>query len=185
MNDAAIQIRSYRPLDHRQCRALWAELAELDRKVLGDPGIGGADPGAAFEEYLTRLDLSGMWVAEDPEHGVVGLVGLVLGGGYGLGLASGGAPRGLSGTVEPIIVTDRVRGRGVGRALLEHVAAQARQRGMRRLSVAPSPRNVAGLHALHEAGFDQLAALTLTMNLTPSGGAGTDILDLHGLPFHY
>jgi GNAT superfamily N-acetyltransferase len=185
MNDTRIEIRSYRPLDHRQCRALWAELAELDRKVLGDPGIGGADPGAAFEEYLTRLDLSGMWVAEHPEQGVVGLVGLVLGGGHGLGLASGGAPRGLSGTVEPIIVTDRLRGHGVGRALLEHVAAHARQRGMRRLSVAPSPRNAAGLHALHEAGFDQLAAVTLTMNLTPGASHTDQTLDIRGLSFRY
>jgi GNAT superfamily N-acetyltransferase len=185
MNDAAIRVRSYRPLDHRQCRALWGELAELDRKVLGDPAIGGADPGAAFEEYLTRLDLSGMWVAERPDEEVVGLVGLVLAGGAGLGLASGGAPRGLSGTVEPIIVTDRVRGQGVGRALLEHVAAQARQRGMRRLSVAPSPRNEAGLRALHEAGFDHLAAVTLTMNLTPGTTDDGRTLDLHGLPYRY
>ncbi len=185
MNDGAVRIRSYRPLDHRECRALWAELAEYDRKVLGDPNVGGADPGAAFEEYLTRLDLSGMWVADHPEDGVVGLVGLVLGGGAAPGAASGGATRGMSGSVEPIIITDRVRGQGVGRALLEHVADQARKRGIRRLSVAPSPRNVSALRALHAAGYQHLAALTLTLGLTPDGSAGDQELDLHGLQFRY
>jgi len=185
MSDAAIHIRSYRPMDHRECRALWAELAELDRKVLGDPGIGGSDPGAAFEEYLTRLDLSGMWVAEDPEQGVVGLIGLVLGGGAAPGTASGAAVRGMSGVVEPVIVTDRVRGQGVGRSLLDHVAAQARQRGMRRLSIAPSPRNGTALHTLHEAGYQRLAAVTLTLNLGPADQSDGEDLELHGLTFRY
>jgi GNAT superfamily N-acetyltransferase len=189
MTDAAIHVRSYRPLDHRECRALWAELAEVDRKVLGDPGIGGADPGAAFEEYLTRLDLAGIWVAESQDQGqdqgVVGLVGLVLGGGAAPGLASGAAVRGMSGVVEPIIVADRVRGRGVGHALLEHVAAQARHRAMRRLSVSPSPRNAEALRSLHEAGYDQLSALTLTLNLGPDTGQAVERLDVDGLSFRY
>jgi GNAT superfamily N-acetyltransferase len=185
MNDAVVRVRSYRPLDHRECRALWAELAEMDRKVLGDPSVGGADPGAAFEEYLTRLDLSGMWVAEHPEFGVVGLIGLLLGGGAAPGAASGGSSKGLSGAVEPIIVTDRVRGQGVGQALLDHVAGQARRRGMRRLSVSPSPRNVGALHSLHAAGFRHLAALTLTMSLTPDARGSDQELDLQGLPFGY
>lgn len=185
MTDASVHVRAYRPLDHRDCRALWAELAEVDRKVLGDPQIGGADPGAAFEEYLTRLDLAGMWVAEHPEEGVVGLVGLLLAGPSAPGLASGGAARGVSGLVEPIIVTDRVRGQGVGHALLDHLAAQARQRGMRRLSVTPSPRNAGALRSLHEAGYDHLTALTLTMHLGPDGGPTAERLELDGLSFRY
>jgi GNAT superfamily N-acetyltransferase len=185
MNDAVVRVRPYRPLDHRECRALWAELAETDRKVLGDPSVGGADPGAAFEEYLTRLDVAGMWVAEHREHGVVGLVGLLLGGGAAPGAASGGASRGLVGAVEPIIVDDRVRGQGVGQALLDHVAAQGRRRGMRRLSISPSPRNLEALRSLHAAGFTHLAAVTLTMPLSPDAGRSDQELDLQGLSFGY
>ena len=73
MTEAAI--RSYRPADHSAARALWVEFVEQHRELYGTPQTAG-DPGAAFEEYLTRLDLSGLWVAEDPSDGVVGLIGL-------------------------------------------------------------------------------------------------------------
>jgi hypothetical protein len=74
----AVTIRSYRPGDHSAGRRLWVELTERHRTLYDDPGFGGADPGAAFEDYLTRLDLSGMWVADHSEDGVVGLVGLIM-----------------------------------------------------------------------------------------------------------
>src|SRR5215468_10671515 len=75
-----VTIRPYRPLDHRACRDLWAELIRTKRDLYHDPTIGGPDPGAGFEEYLTRLDLAGIWVAEHRDVGLVGLVGLVLSG---------------------------------------------------------------------------------------------------------
>src|SRR5438105_2844138 len=56
-----VTIRPYRPLDHRACRDLWAELVQTKRELYKNPGIGGPDPGAGFEEYLTRLDLAGTW----------------------------------------------------------------------------------------------------------------------------
>src|SRR5947209_20623199 len=84
-------IRAYRPTDHNAGHQLWAELASEHRSRYpgqvvsmastsaaadapsGPAGFGFAalpdnagppDPGAGFEEYLTRLDLSGMWVAQ-------------------------------------------------------------------------------------------------------------------------
>lgn len=190
MSEAALRrptttIRPYRPLDHGACRALWAELTGVDRRIFGDPSIGGADPGAAFEEYLTRLDLAGMWVADDPDEGVVGFVGLVLGAGSAPGISSGGRSRGTSGAVSPVVVTAPRRGEGIGRALLAHVAGQARQRGMRRLSIAPAPRNIDALRCLQASGYDTLAAVTLTLDLTGSGHGAGERLDLQGLSFSY
>ena len=99
-----VTIRSYRPADHGAGGRLWVELIEEHRELYDDPGYGGGDPGAGFEEYLTRLDLSGVWVAERPEAEVVGLVGLIVGDG--------------GGRIEPVVVTTRLRGQGISRALL-------------------------------------------------------------------
>ncbi len=169
-----VTIRPYRPLDHPQCRALWAELTQEHRDLYRDPGYGGADLGAGFEQYLTRLDLAGMWVAEHPEEGVVGLIGLVLGG-----------DAGRDAVVEPIVVDGRLRGRGIGRALLDHVAAQARKRGLAQLSISPESRNLEAIRCCHAAGYEVLSSVTLTLDLAPREHAWQDGLDLHELRFSY
>lgn len=155
----AVGVRPYRPSDHIACHRLWAELVEQQWELYGSPSDDG-EPGAGFEEYLTRLDLAGMWVADD--NGVVGLVGLVLGG-------AGGA-------VDPVVVTGRRRGEGIGRALLWHVAEQARSRGLRELTISPAWRNAEAIHCLHAAGFDVLTNVTLAMRLDDvSFQAGPDL----------
>ena len=165
-----VGVRSYRPADHGACRGLWAEFTEHHRELYDDPTLGGSDPGAAFEEYLTRLDLSGMWVAEDPGDGVVGLVGLIL--------------RGRGGEVDPVVVAHRRRGEGIGRMLLTHVGAQARQRGMRELSISPALRNVNAIHCLYAAGYNVVGRLTLTAELTGQR-SGQDRIDIHNKSFRY
>ena len=165
-----VTIRAYRPSDHGACRRLWAELTEHQRDLFGDPQLGGRDPGAGFEEYLTRLDLSGMWVADHREDGVGGFVGLIL--------------EGRSGEVDPVVVAESMRGQGVGRALLARVEDEARARGLHRLSVSPAARDPGALHTVYAAGFTRLSTVTLTIELR----AGADLpadgdLDLHGLRF--
>lgn len=164
-----VSIRPYRPTDHRACRALWGELVRTREQLYQEPADNG-DPGAGFEEYLTRLDLSGMWVAEHPEDGVVGLVGMTL--------------SGRMGEVNPVVVNERHRGQGVGTALLAHVAEQAKRRSLRQLAVVPDSRNVAAIRRLHSAGYDLLAAVRLTMDLT-GAVKDTNELDMRGLTFRY
>ncbi len=164
-------IRAYRPTDHRECRQLWAELTEEHHHLYpAAPPVSG-DPGAAFEEYLTRLDLSGMWVAEVLGVGVVGMVGLIL--------------DGRGGQVEPLVVASTRRGEGIGRALLEHVADQARRRGLGQLSISPAARNVDAIRCLHAAGYDALARVTLAIDLHPDGQDWQDGIDLHAQRFQY
>jgi GNAT superfamily N-acetyltransferase len=167
-----VTIRPYRPLDHRACRELWADLIQTKRDLYQDPTIGGPDPGAGFEEYLTRLDLAGIWVAEHRDDGVVGLVGLVLG-------------TRRAGQVEPIVVAERWRGRGIGRALLQHVAAEARRRDLSQVSVSPDSRNIEAIRCLHAAGYDVLSSVALTLDLAPRGHSWEDGLDVHELRFRY
>jgi GNAT superfamily N-acetyltransferase len=164
-------VRPYRPTDHGACRRLWAELTEHHRELYADPSLGGADPGAAFEEYLTRIDLSGVWVADHAEEGVVGLVGLLL--------------KGRSGEVEPVVVGAAHRGEGIGKALLTHVADQARKRGLKYLTVTPVSRNVSAIQCLHAAGYEVLSGVELTLDLGRRNHQWQDGLELHDLRFSY
>jgi GNAT superfamily N-acetyltransferase len=183
-----VTIRAYRALDHDACRRLWAELTEHRSRLAARPPAGRPtdderDPGAGFEEYLTRLSLTGIWVAEHAGDGggaedragadVCGFVGLML--------------DGRSGEIDPVVVTRPMRGRGIGRALLATVVEEGRRRGLRRLTVSPPARDGAALRTLHSAGFNTLTTLTLGYQLAGSRAsrpAGRDAtIDLYELPF--
>ncbi|NJC64382.1 GNAT family N-acetyltransferase [Planosporangium flavigriseum] len=186
---AAVAIRGYRPADHSACRRLWAELTSEHRRLypasqqvpaatspaVGELGLAATDAdaasGAGFEEYLTRLDLSGMWVAQHADEGVMGFVGLIL--------------QGRAGAVDPVVVTAEHRGEGIGRALIGHVADQARRRGIRDLTISPALRNLEAIRCLYRAGFHAAATVTLALDLTGRDGHWRDGLDLHGVPFRY
>jgi N-acetylglutamate synthase-like GNAT family acetyltransferase len=167
-----VTIRAYRPSDHNSCRRLWAELNEHRSSLYGEQV---SDTGAGFEEYLTQLNLSGIWVAEHAEEGVAGFLGLML--------------DGRAGEVDPVIVTASMRGRGIGQALLAKVADEASRRGLSRLTVSPTVRDVYALRALHTAGFATVASVTLAYDLSGSatrGGAAPKeepTLDLFDLRF--
>jgi GNAT superfamily N-acetyltransferase len=173
-----VTIRGYRPSDHNACRRLWAELTEHRNRLFGLPTHEETDDGAGFEEYLTQLNLSGMWVAEHRDSGVCGFIGLML--------------DGRTGEVEPVVVTAPMRGQGIGRALLGKVAEESRRRGLRRLTVSPPVRDVSALRALHTAGFGTVATVTLSYDVADQrefgGGKGAgsragSTLDLFDLRF--
>lgn len=92
-----VVVRGYVEADYGACRSLWAELTEYHRGIYGDPSIGGDDPGAGFDEYLTTPERVGSWVAESDSE-VVGLTGLL--------------DRGTSGEAEPIVVAEALRNLG-------------------------------------------------------------------------
>jgi GNAT superfamily N-acetyltransferase len=164
---AGVTIRPYRPLDHNSCRRLWGEFIEHRRALYGEPDRG--DAGAGFEEYLTQLNLSGLWVADSSAQGVVGFVGLML--------------DGRGGAVNPVVVTAPLRGRGIGRALLTRVAEEARTRGLSPVTVSPSARDPAALRSLHSAGFGTVTSVTLSYALGPSA-RDEGSLDLYDLRFN-
>jgi GNAT superfamily N-acetyltransferase len=160
-------VRSYRPTDHAAGRFLWAELTRQHNLMYGDATDDG---GAGFEEYLTRLDLSGLWVADHADDGVVGMVGLVM--------------RGRGGEVEPVVVTASHRHKGVGRKLLRHVAGEAKKRNMHSLTISPASRNIEAIRSLHAAGYDVVSSIELTMDLDRHTHEWQrDGLELHELQF--
>jgi GNAT superfamily N-acetyltransferase len=162
-----VTVRSYRPSDHSAGRRLWAELTHQQQQMYG---ASSGDGGAGFEEYLTRLDLSGLWVADHADDGVIGLVGLIM--------------RGRAGEVEPVVVTASHRHKGVGRKLLRHVASEAKKRSMLSLTISPSSRNVDAIRSLHAAGYDVVSSIELTMDLDRHAHEWLeDGLELHELQF--
>ncbi|HEX6075418.1 MAG TPA: GNAT family N-acetyltransferase [Micromonosporaceae bacterium] len=173
ITDVAVTIRPYRPTDHQACRALWGQLVEEHRRLYADPSRGGDDSGAGFEDYLTRLDLSGMWVADHAEEGVVGFVGLVLGDEAG------------NGVVDPVVVSEAHRHQGIGRALLGRVAAEARRRQFSHLTISPASRNLDAIRCLHSVGYTVLSSVTLTLDVGRRTHEWRDGLELHDLRFSY
>jgi GNAT superfamily N-acetyltransferase len=169
----AVTIRPYRPTDHQACRALWSQLVEAHRRLYADPPRNGSEFGAGFEEYLTRLDLSGMWVADHAEDGVVGFVGLVLGDEAGKGV------------VDPVVVSEAHRHQGIGRALMSKVATEARRRQLRRLTISPASRNVDAIRCLHSVGYTVLSSVTLTLDVGRATQEWRDGLELHDMRFSY
>jgi GNAT superfamily N-acetyltransferase len=162
-----VTVRSYRPSDHSAGRRLWSELTNQHNLMYGETAN---DAGAGFEEYLTRLDLGGLWVADHADDGVIGMVGLVM--------------RGRGGEVEPVVVTASHRHKGVGRKLLRHVASEAKRRNMTSLTISPSSRNVDAIRSLHAAGYDVVSSIELTMDLDRHTHEWQqDGLELHELPF--
>jgi GNAT superfamily N-acetyltransferase len=164
-------VRDYANGDYDACRSLWAELTEYHRGIYGDPSIGGDDPGAGFDDYLAEPQRAGSWVAES--HGrVIGLTGLFN--------------RGTSGEVEPVVVAEAARGRGIGRMLISRVAAEARSRGYEYLAIRPVARNVAAIRRFHAAGFRALGGhIDLTMDLAERRHEWLPGATLHGLDFDY
>lgn len=96
----AVVVRDYTPADHAAGRMLWVELTEHHRRLYDDPSIGGDDPGTGFDDYLGLAERAASWVA-DLDGRVVGRTGLL--------------DHGTSGEIEPIVVTEDLRHRGVGR----------------------------------------------------------------------
>jgi len=159
-------IRAYEPTDREACRALWRELTEHHRELYADPGIGGADPGDRFDEFLEHPHFVAAWVAVRDDE-VVGLTGLL---------------RGEEGAeIEPVVVSRPVRGQGIGRRLVEHVMDEARGRGERSLSIRPVARNASAIRHFLRAGFTTVGRIELFQSLEPSDRAWQPGVTIHGL----
>jgi GNAT superfamily N-acetyltransferase len=166
-----VLVRDYAASDYSACRSLWAELTEQHRRIYQDSSIGGDDPGAGFDAYLATPGRVASWVAESAGS-VVGLTGLL--------------DHGTSGEVEPVVVAEGCRGRGVGRQLIDQVVAGAVARGHEYLAIRPVARNVDAIQRFFAAGFRTLGGhVDLTMDLAERRHGWRDGAHLHGLDFRY
>lgn len=150
-------IRDYQEADRSACRSLWKELAEHHARIYEDPSIGGNDPGQAFESYINNAQRRATWVAEVAGQ-VVACAGLLLDL-YGDGEEA---------EIEPIIVSANYRRRGIGTKLIRYAVEEARQLGVRVLSIRPVFRNEEAIHFFVREGFNLVGYIDLFQNLSRS-----------------
>jgi N-acetylglutamate synthase-like GNAT family acetyltransferase len=146
-----IVIRKYRPIDKESCRGLWRELTEWHRQLYEDPHIGGLHPEDYFDKHLKKVGADLLWVALI-DYRVVGLVGLMV--------------EEEEAEVEPLIVSQPYRNRGIGRRLLETVIVEVRRLDVRFLSVKPVARNIETIKFVHKQGFKNIGQVELFMDLS-------------------
>lgn len=165
-----LEIRPYETGDYDACRALWVELTERHRTIYNAPSIGGDDPGAGWDELLANPAFHGAWVGV-VDDAPAALMGLLL--------------DGREGELEPLIVTERLRGRGIGRQMVEHLAEEAKRRGLTYLNVKAVARNAAAMQAYHRYGFQTLGMIEMFIDLQDEPGEWVDGIEIHGLRFTY
>ena len=149
-----VTIRDYQTKDYDVCRSLWVELTQHHRDIYEDPSIGGDDPGQGLDRYLNNTQRRGAWVAE-VEGQVVAFGGLLL-------------HSKEEGEVEPVVVSQPYRDKGIGTRLVKHVVEQAREIGVRFLSIRPVARNERALSLYVRLGFSTVGAVELFQDLSSS-----------------
>jgi N-acetylglutamate synthase-like GNAT family acetyltransferase len=147
---SAVKVRPFEPSDGEVCRGLWGELTACHRELYGDPSIGGPDAGAGFDDYVAERGDKRIWVAEE-SGSVIGFAGLMV--------------SGRRAELEPVVVTAALRGRGVGRALVDAALEAARAESLDQVVVRPVARNQDALAFFHEVGFTALGHVDLLLDL--------------------
>jgi L-amino acid N-acyltransferase YncA len=166
-----LKIRRYSARDLEHCRSLWAEMVQRHRDVFEDQTIGGENPGMEFDQHLSRVGAGRVWVATS-EEGVVGLVSLIV--------------EGEQAEVEPIVVTSKSRGGGIGQKLLKRAVDEAKKLGVLCLYVKPVARNTEAISFFYEEGFRTLGHIQLFTWLGPSSpGQWKQGPELFGKQFDY
>ena len=146
-----IVIRKYRSIDREPCRKLWRELTEWHRQLYGDPHIGGPHPEDYFDKHLKKVGVDRLWVAL-LDCCVIGLVGLIV--------------EEEEAEIEPLIVSQPYRNRGIGRRLIETVLIEVRRLNLRYLSVKPVARNLETIKMVYKQGFKNIGQVELFIDLS-------------------
>jgi GNAT superfamily N-acetyltransferase len=144
-------VRTYLPRDRNSCRSLWRELTEWHRRIYDDPSIGGENPEDYFDKHLEKVGAAHLWVAF-LDSKVVGLVGLVV--------------VGDEAEIEPLIVNEFYRNKGVGRSLVERAVAEAHSLGARFLSVKSVARNTEAIRFFYNQDFRNMGQVEFFMDLS-------------------
>lgn len=144
-----LEIRRYQPADRKQCRDLWRELTAWHRKIYQDRTIGGERPEHYFDEHLAKVGSERLWVAAYDSQ-VVGLVGLVV--------------EEKEAEIEPLIVSENFRYRGIGKQLLRTAISEARNLGVKFLKVKPVARNVQAIKFFYSQGFKNLGHIDMFLD---------------------
>lgn len=140
------KIRKYLPSDREACRNLWVELVERHRQIFQDPSIGGSYPEDYFDKHLAKIGAENLWVASLGLK-IVGLMGLEV--------------DGDEVEIEPLVVRQSYRSKGVGKKLVTAAIAEAHNRGARKIGVRPVARNIEAIKFFYNQGFRNMGHIQL------------------------
>ena len=161
-------IRKFQPNDIDSCRSLWRELVEWHRMLYEDSTIGREYPETYFDKHLSTVGENHLWVAVLASK-VVGLIGLIL--------------REKEGEVEPLIVGQAHRHKGIGTKLINTVVIEAQKIGLNSLSIKPVLRNLEAMQFFNKQGFKSIGQIELYVNFSEKHKKKS--LQLFGLPFDF
>lgn len=143
-------IRKFQSADTEECRELWRELTEWHREIYQDSNIGGKHPEQHFDEHLSKVGSERLWVAICNSK-VVGLTGLIV--------------EDEEAEIEPLIVSEDFRGKGIGKKLLEIAVSEARRLDVKFLTVRPVARNIQAIKFFYSQNFKNLGHIDLILDL--------------------
>jgi len=86
-------------------------------------------------------------------------------------------------TIEPLVVDQSLRGKGIGRRLMALAVQEAKARGATYLNVRPVARNLAAIRFFTDHGMVNVGHVELFMDL--KGREWKDGLRLHGIDLRY
>lgn len=161
-------IRKFQPSDLDSCRNLWRELVEWHRTLFEDSTIGGEHPEMYFDKHLSRVGENQLYVAVIGSK-VVGFTGLIL--------------KENEGEVEPLIISQAYRHKGIGTKLINIVMAEAQRTGLKSLSIKPVLRNLEAIHLFHKQGFRSIGQIELYIDFSEKYRKKS--LELFNLPFDF
>lgn len=165
-----LSIRQYLASDVEHCRALWLELTEYHRAIYNNYTIGGESPEDYFDKHLVNLGNDKIWIAEINNE-IVGLIGLII--------------SNNDGEIDPVVVSSKHRGNGIGTALVAFVIEEAKKLNLKYLSVKPVARNIDAIEFYNHIGFRLIGQIELFMELTPNSEKWLEGIDLFGNSFMY
>jgi len=144
-------IRKFLPIDRESCRGLWSELTKKHRQIYQDSSIGGPTPEDYFDKHLAKVGVDNLWIAILGSK-VVGLVGLIV--------------NEEEAEIEPLIVNQPYRNRGIGKRMIETVIAEAKELNIKFLSVKPVARNIEAIKFFNNQGFKNIGHIELFIDFS-------------------
>jgi N-acetylglutamate synthase-like GNAT family acetyltransferase len=146
-------------------------MVQRHRDIYDDQTIGGEDPGLEFDRHLKLVGTDSIWLAESGGE-VIGFTSLIK--------------KKQEAEIEPIIVSRKQRGKGVGESLIKYAVEEAKKQDILCLYVRPVARNKEAISFFHDCGFRTIGHIQLFMWLGESTpDTWQEGLDIFGKTFKY
>jgi ribosomal protein S18 acetylase RimI-like enzyme len=122
------------------------ELQQALQRLIPQLGVHKITPNPEELTALLNSQASTLLIAREPDENgeIAGILSLTV---YRV-------PTGVRSIIEDVVVDEKLRGRGIGAALVRHAIDLARQAGAEGVSLTSNPGREAANHLYHRIGFE-------------------------------